>query len=553
MTPMLSSALLRRQTDARLVALARQGHERAFEAIVVRYRRELVRACHGMLSEARAEDAVQQALMNAWTALQAGAQVDDLRAWLHRVARNAAIDIVRRSREDASELSDTLAATGTTEILVERRAALNRALSGVAALPERQRLALVATAIDGRRQDEVAREMGMTHGALRQLVHTARCNLRAAATALTPGPVASWAATTAGSPTPQRAIELAGGAGGAGLAGAALKTGVAIVLAGSVVVGAPRAILPLGHHARSSSAVHRQAPALGALAATARAVPAALAPGAPAPASATPTPTSTAPAGPLASALHAAAKHTSTAVAQIVSSVLTGGPAASAAPAPTASDRLPAAAAHAPAGVGLPATPAGDQVQRTGDGAQHQPVAGTGSGAGPGSMPGTTPTTHTHEHPGVGAPNTVPSAPHRPVTHHPPIAVSTEPGHHHRLPTGTGGGGAHHDPVPTSAGEGASTGWGAGGHAWGAQGSGPADPGSAGPGSTAPSGSGAIDPSAASGGPASGLGGYGRGWAARHGGSHSAGSHGAVPGDGPGPGSGPAYGSDQGSSTDPGH
>ena len=34
MTPLLSATLLRTQSDARLVAPAQQGHERAFEAIV---------------------------------------------------------------------------------------------------------------------------------------------------------------------------------------------------------------------------------------------------------------------------------------------------------------------------------------------------------------------------------------------------------------------------------------------------------------------------------------------------------------------------------------
>jgi hypothetical protein len=39
-----SLALLRAQTDERLVELARAGHERAFEAIVERYRKPLLAA-----------------------------------------------------------------------------------------------------------------------------------------------------------------------------------------------------------------------------------------------------------------------------------------------------------------------------------------------------------------------------------------------------------------------------------------------------------------------------------------------------------------------------
>ena len=54
--------VLRTQSDERLVELVRDGHDRAFEAIVVRYRRALVRYCSGIVPGGRAEDAVQQTL-----------------------------------------------------------------------------------------------------------------------------------------------------------------------------------------------------------------------------------------------------------------------------------------------------------------------------------------------------------------------------------------------------------------------------------------------------------------------------------------------------------
>ncbi len=45
--------------------------------------------------------------------------------------------------------------------------------------------------------------MGLSDGAFRQLVHRARLTLRAAATAITPFPVASWAAAAGGRLRPQ--------------------------------------------------------------------------------------------------------------------------------------------------------------------------------------------------------------------------------------------------------------------------------------------------------------------------------------------------------------
>jgi hypothetical protein len=57
--PSPSTVLLRTQSDERLVALVRAGHDRAFDAIVERYRKPLLRACQRILPEARAEDALR--------------------------------------------------------------------------------------------------------------------------------------------------------------------------------------------------------------------------------------------------------------------------------------------------------------------------------------------------------------------------------------------------------------------------------------------------------------------------------------------------------------
>ncbi len=49
MSPQLPTALLRAQTDERLARLAAAGSERAFEAIVERYRRPLLAYARRML------------------------------------------------------------------------------------------------------------------------------------------------------------------------------------------------------------------------------------------------------------------------------------------------------------------------------------------------------------------------------------------------------------------------------------------------------------------------------------------------------------------------
>src|SRR3954465_1704051 len=196
--PSPSSVLLRTQSDERLVVLARAGHERAFEAIVERYRGPLLRAARRYLPEARAEDALQQAYIAAWSAIQRGDEVRDLRAWLYRIVHNTALNQLRVSGYDYAELDEALRGSEAPDDELERRAIVRQTLTGLAALPERQREALLRVAIEGRSQDEVARELGVSEGAVRQLVHRARLTLRAAATAVIPMPIATWAAGAAG-------------------------------------------------------------------------------------------------------------------------------------------------------------------------------------------------------------------------------------------------------------------------------------------------------------------------------------------------------------------
>jgi DNA-directed RNA polymerase specialized sigma24 family protein len=111
-TPALSSTLLRTQTDERLVRLAGDGHDRAFEAIVERYRRPLARYLRRMLPAPRAEDALQQTFVNAWAALSAGTEVRELRGWLYRIAHNTAAAGLQRAGYDYDELHESLQGAG---------------------------------------------------------------------------------------------------------------------------------------------------------------------------------------------------------------------------------------------------------------------------------------------------------------------------------------------------------------------------------------------------------------------------------------------------------
>lgn len=208
------SRLLRSQPDGRLVELTRAGHHEAFEAIVARYRRQLLRYCQHFLPADQAEDTVQEALTQAYTGLLRSRDRDiDLRPWLYRIAHNAAVTALRQRAPRHELLSDDHDGSESAAQALERSERLRDVLSSVNALPEQQRSAILLRALEGRSYDDIATELGLTRGAVHQLVHRARLKLRAAALALVPPGLVSRLPWSGDETAAGRAAEL-GAAGG---------------------------------------------------------------------------------------------------------------------------------------------------------------------------------------------------------------------------------------------------------------------------------------------------------------------------------------------------
>jgi RNA polymerase sigma factor (sigma-70 family) len=227
--------VLRTQSDERLVDLVRAGSEPAFEAIVTRYRRALLRYCSRILPEERAEDAVQQAFLKAYDAMRSSGAQLALRPWLYRIAHNTALNALRDRGLRHEGLPHELDGVEQPDQALERIQRLRSVLAAVQDLPERQRDAIVLRELEDRSYDEIAVELGVTDGAVRQLLNRARHSVRAAATAVTPVGLlerAPWAAAP-GTRLAERTAELCAAASG----GAVVAKVCATALVTGAVVG----------------------------------------------------------------------------------------------------------------------------------------------------------------------------------------------------------------------------------------------------------------------------------------------------------------------------
>jgi RNA polymerase sigma-70 factor (ECF subfamily) len=96
--PVARASHLAASNDSELAALAANGDARAFEAIMRRHNRMLFRTARSILkSDAEAEDALQDAYLRAWRAIDGFRAEAKLSTWLVRIVINESLGRLRRS------------------------------------------------------------------------------------------------------------------------------------------------------------------------------------------------------------------------------------------------------------------------------------------------------------------------------------------------------------------------------------------------------------------------------------------------------------------------
>lgn len=167
-----------RLRERSLVVSAQGGDGQAFAALVrLHQRRAYAVARSIVLSHEDAEDAVQEAFLHAYRALDRFRPDQPFGAWLYRIVSNAALDLVRRRRvRDTDELPETIAMPFRDPAESgELRARLARALTR---LSERQRAVIVLHDVEGFTHGEIGSILGIPEGTARSDLHHARAALR---------------------------------------------------------------------------------------------------------------------------------------------------------------------------------------------------------------------------------------------------------------------------------------------------------------------------------------------------------------------------------------
>jgi len=172
--------------EAAAIQRARAGDRDAFRELVERHSRAVFRLGYRMTgSEHDAEEVVQESFLNAWRWIGRFESRAGFGTWLHRIAVNCAMDILRkRQRRGESEGEEPLQWIPAREAGPERLAmsseAQDRVRQAMAELSPLERAAFVLRHFEGLRIDEIARRLDRREDATKNTIFRAVQKLRRA-------------------------------------------------------------------------------------------------------------------------------------------------------------------------------------------------------------------------------------------------------------------------------------------------------------------------------------------------------------------------------------
>ena len=169
-------------SDEALLVLYANGDPGAARALTLRLTPRVLGFAARMLSDrTEAEDVTQEAMLRLWRMAPDWQQGEArVATWLYRVASNLCLDRLRRSRprglDEVAEPEDATPGVVARLIAADRALALDEAL---AALPDRQRQAVVLRHIEGLANPEIAAVMDIGVEAVESLVARGKKGLAA--------------------------------------------------------------------------------------------------------------------------------------------------------------------------------------------------------------------------------------------------------------------------------------------------------------------------------------------------------------------------------------
>lgn len=168
------------RTQQQLIADAKRGDTAAFAGLYELYARDLYRfALYYMRNPYNAEDAVQDAVLQAFRSIAALRKDDSFRSWLFKILSNVC---KRKLVNEQAHISD-FSVEETPDLACDENAseALSSAIAvrdAIGSLPEEERQIVLLSVTGGYRSGEIAQMLGMNAATVRSKLSRSLAKMR---------------------------------------------------------------------------------------------------------------------------------------------------------------------------------------------------------------------------------------------------------------------------------------------------------------------------------------------------------------------------------------
>ena len=177
-----------RDVDAELVARVQRGDKQAFDLLVLKYQRKIMRLLSRMIRDpGEIEDVAQEAFIKAYRALPQFRGESSFYTWLYRIAINTARNWLAQNNRRPStpsaqenedgetfDATDNLTDSSNPESEMASRQIADTVNKAINDLPEELRNAIVMREIDGMSYEDIAESMSCPIGTVRSRIFRAR-------------------------------------------------------------------------------------------------------------------------------------------------------------------------------------------------------------------------------------------------------------------------------------------------------------------------------------------------------------------------------------------
>jgi RNA polymerase sigma-70 factor (ECF subfamily) len=169
-------------SDAEIIARIYSGDDGAMALLYDRYSQVVYAVALRVLADrSSAEDILQDVFMQLWRKPQAfNASRGSLAAWLAVIARNRAIDQLRRKRPELEAVESVISVDPNLENTAERNQAIERVRAVLGGMPEEQRAALEMAFFEGLTHVEIAGKTGQPLGTVKTRIRSGLLAVRKA-------------------------------------------------------------------------------------------------------------------------------------------------------------------------------------------------------------------------------------------------------------------------------------------------------------------------------------------------------------------------------------